>query len=774
MKGIEPLTYALRERRSTPELHRRGWTVTGHYRKSGVLVKLVLPALLLLACSPPRAQNPQPGVFHVPVFDGDDVFALDGLWILEPSSGPPLLVQVPGYWNNQHPLPARATATYRARLTFPVSGLRLGLHVGEIQTAYRIWLDGEPLGGRGDPDTFSEEGVDIGHSLYRFTSQREMDLRIEVGNRFNPIGGIGDSLLIGPVTAVVWPRLWNKVAFLVQDGIQVFLLLYVLIFAIFGFRKPLFLSLAGLILFTLIRDNLLNQRLLILFLPNLSSALLTRWEYVTILGISVCFVAYLWQLSQGPNFHRFFYVITAVSALYLAFLIALPFEAFLSFFRGYIVLAAVILVWMLYLFIRRKILPRTFGIPFVASFIPLFLGAGHDLIQGFFMFGNLYLLSPAMTAYLLFQVGILHRKQQETIANILGMQKEKQELQTLRSGLLVAFLPKFRSKLQDALKTVDTLPPDRRKTLLHFGLQRLEYVFHVFDRCFHGNREIDWVEIERMVKTLPEPDHQVETGDWHQNLKILIVDDESLNRLLIRSVLGRKGISVIEAEDGRKGLEAADAERPDLILMDIMMPVLNGYDTVLEMKKRLGEMPPFCFLTAKSDHSDIVQSLRLGACGFQTKPFSIQSFYPRMNDYLLLCRHPEPKANETPVTLQLRLHSATRELDEEDEERIESCLAGSFPNFRYLPGERIVNLQLPPTRLIHLMLRFLLILDGVGVSLVATDRSSARVPRGMRPGLVLHRASLSLQIPQLAPSVFLEEIETDLLFFSWHSHRNRS
>jgi CheY-like chemotaxis protein len=103
---------------------------------------------------------------------------------------------------------------------------------------------------------------------------------------------------------------------------------------------------------------------------------------------------------------------------------------------------------------------------------------------------------------------------------------------------------------------------------------------------------------------------------------VLVVDDEETMRLLCRVNLAASGIEVLEAADGATGLELAKSERPDLILLDVMMPGLDGW----QVARRLAADPatreiPVVFLTARAGHEDRLQGERVGAVGYVVKPF---------------------------------------------------------------------------------------------------------------------------------------------------------
>ena len=104
--------------------------------------------------------------------------------------------------------------------------------------------------------------------------------------------------------------------------------------------------------------------------------------------------------------------------------------------------------------------------------------------------------------------------------------------------------------------------------------------------------------------------------------KILVIEDNLDVRENIQEILELSGYEVLVAEDGKEGKEKAIAERPDLILCDIMMPILDGFG-VLRILSKLPETAdiPFIFLTAKVDHKDMRKGMNLGADDYITKPF---------------------------------------------------------------------------------------------------------------------------------------------------------
>lgn len=118
---------------------------------------------------------------------------------------------------------------------------------------------------------------------------------------------------------------------------------------------------------------------------------------------------------------------------------------------------------------------------------------------------------------------------------------------------------------------------------------------------------------------------------------ILIVDDISQNIQVLGSILPRDSFDISYATDGRQALEMVASEAYDLILLDIMMPGMDGF----EVCRRIQQMPekkeiPIIFLTARSQKQDIVQGLDTGAVDYVTKPFNAAELRARVKTHLQL------------------------------------------------------------------------------------------------------------------------------------------
>jgi DNA-binding response OmpR family regulator len=106
-------------------------------------------------------------------------------------------------------------------------------------------------------------------------------------------------------------------------------------------------------------------------------------------------------------------------------------------------------------------------------------------------------------------------------------------------------------------------------------------------------------------------------------MKTLVIDDEAPIRLLCRVNLEAEGVEVLEAADGATGLEIAKREKPDAILLDVMMPVLDGWNVAERLlSAEETRAIPIIFLTARADLRDRVRGMDAGGLDYVTKPFN--------------------------------------------------------------------------------------------------------------------------------------------------------
>lgn len=105
--------------------------------------------------------------------------------------------------------------------------------------------------------------------------------------------------------------------------------------------------------------------------------------------------------------------------------------------------------------------------------------------------------------------------------------------------------------------------------------------------------------------------------------KAMVVDDERSNRMILCRILKQIGYEVVQAENGSQAVDLFKTESPDIILMDVMMPVMNGYDAVREIKSIPTDVfTPVIFLTGVTDEQDLAKCIEVGGDDFLTKPFS--------------------------------------------------------------------------------------------------------------------------------------------------------
>jgi DNA-binding response OmpR family regulator len=114
--------------------------------------------------------------------------------------------------------------------------------------------------------------------------------------------------------------------------------------------------------------------------------------------------------------------------------------------------------------------------------------------------------------------------------------------------------------------------------------------------------------------------------------KILVVEDEDAIAEAVRARLSSEGYHVRVVQDGSQALEAVSADRPDLVVLDLMLPGMDGLEVCREIQKR--EWIPVLMLTARADEADKVAGLAVGADDYMTKPFSLRELAARVRAIL--------------------------------------------------------------------------------------------------------------------------------------------
>ena len=138
-------------------------------------------------------------------------------------------------------------------------------------------------------------------------------------------------------------------------------------------------------------------------------------------------------------------------------------------------------------------------------------------------------------------------------------------------------------------------------------------------------------------------------------MKVLVIDDEAPIRLLCRVNLEAEGIEVAEAGDGEQGLELARSERPDAILLDVMLPGLHGWavaERLLEDEKT--SAIPVIFLTARADLRDRARGMDLGGIDYVTKPFNPVELAPLVRDVVAAVERGDREALRREKLAELR------------------------------------------------------------------------------------------------------------------------
>jgi two-component system OmpR family response regulator len=164
--------------------------------------------------------------------------------------------------------------------------------------------------------------------------------------------------------------------------------------------------------------------------------------------------------------------------------------------------------------------------------------------------------------------------------------------------------------------------------------------------------------------------------------RLLVVDDEPNIRELLSASLRYAGFEVATAADGQQALALADSFRPDLLVLDVMMPGLDGFGVVRRLRQS-GRHTPVLFLTARDAAEDKVSGLTLGGDDYVTKPFSLDEVLARIRAVL------RRSAGAQKVADAPRLSFADIELDEESHEVIKageviSLSPTEFKLLRYL------------------------------------------------------------------------------------------
>jgi two-component system OmpR family response regulator len=124
--------------------------------------------------------------------------------------------------------------------------------------------------------------------------------------------------------------------------------------------------------------------------------------------------------------------------------------------------------------------------------------------------------------------------------------------------------------------------------------------------------------------------------------KVLIVEDDSSLRETLKYNLRKDGYDVVTANDGEQAIEVARREKPDLLILDIMLPKMNGFEVCRILRQEM--IVPILMLTAKADETDKIVGLEIGADDYMTKPFSMRELLARVRAMLRRTKMTEPSS----------------------------------------------------------------------------------------------------------------------------------
>ena len=179
--------------------------------------------------------------------------------------------------------------------------------------------------------------------------------------------------------------------------------------------------------------------------------------------------------------------------------------------------------------------------------------------------------------------------------------------------------------------------------------------------------------------------------------KVLIVDDEKNFVKLLRFNLEERGFECFEAYDGRAALDQAIETRPDLILLDLLLPEMTGVEVCSELKKNfLTSQIPVIMITVKTDYHDKILAFEEGVDDFISKPFQLEEFGARIN---MILRRMEKSLSSNPLTKLPGNISINKEIDRRIKEQVKFALSYlDLDNFKpyndhygYVQGDLVIK-----------------------------------------------------------------------------------
>lgn len=166
-----------------------------------------------------------------------------------------------------------------------------------------------------------------------------------------------------------------------------------------------------------------------------------------------------------------------------------------------------------------------------------------------------------------------------------------------------------------------------------------------------------------------------------ENSKILVVDDNAVNLKLLQRTLQKAKYEVLTAYDGQEAIDVAIANQPDLIMLDVMMPGMNGFEACEILRSREEtKMTPIIFITAKNDSVDKVRGLALGANDYITKPFDTVEVIARVQTHLRI-----QNLHKQLMIKNVQLETAYADLHEKTEKINKDIKAAGMVQRRLIP-----------------------------------------------------------------------------------------
>ena len=176
-----------------------------------------------------------------------------------------------------------------------------------------------------------------------------------------------------------------------------------------------------------------------------------------------------------------------------------------------------------------------------------------------------------------------------------------------------------------------------------------------------------WFSCENLTRSLSFVGFSINSCESNRMAElIMIVDDEAGVRELLRDTLKIAGFETVEADNGMSALTVLRSHKPDLIIIDINMPLMDGFELV-ERLRATGDLVPVLMLTARNDQQDISRGLTLGADDYVVKPFGLEELILRVKAILRRSKKSVEIARTLkcgPITLDEELHKVTFNHDE--------------------------------------------------------------------------------------------------------------